>query len=262
MAPKAINEAKGQLAVVIGGTHGLGGSLSNAFRDKGFRVIHTSRTKSSAPTAVSATQSLRIELDLAQAGWQNKLRQTLREVNPADFREIHWINNAGVIEPIGEWSTLNEDSITRNLQINLIAPMLCTQLFLNWLGDSAGLFTCTNVGSGVAAFPRPYWAAYTAAKAGLRAFTEAVSKENRAAKVFFFDFSPGIMDTAMQTQIRSHTAENFPDVELFKSFKTRKELLSPDQVAITWIDFLQKVAASPERFVKTCVDVSELNTQP
>ena len=47
----------------------------------------------------------------------------------------------------------------------------------------------------------------------------------------YYALSPGIIDTAMQEDIRSASQENFSNLEKFRTYKSENHLSSPEEVA-------------------------------
>src|SRR5699024_11752612 len=79
----------------------------------------------------------------------------------------------------------------------------------------------------------PYgWRAYGSSKAILNMFTKTLALEldptDNKHKVFAF--SPGIMDTDMQAQIRKQDEDAFRDVDTFRKYKETEALSTTHQV--------------------------------
>ena len=76
-------------------------------------------------------------------------------------------------------------------------------------------------------------AGYCAAKAGMDHFTRCVALEEalktNGAKVC--SLAPGVIDTAMQEQLRGADSQAFPDQASFLNLKTSGALASPEEAA-------------------------------
>ena len=108
------------------------------------------------------------------------------------------VNNAGVLEPLAPIAESLALDWETNLQINLLGPVLLTQLTLPWLRQARGVVL--NISSGAAVKAIPGWAAYCTSKAGLNHFTRCLAEEE--AEITALAFRPGVVDTGMQVEVR------------------------------------------------------------
>jgi NAD(P)-dependent dehydrogenase (short-subunit alcohol dehydrogenase family) len=90
-----------------------------------------------------------------------------------------------------------------------------------------------NISSGAGRRPVQGWAAYCAAKAALDMATRVVALEAQARRkpVEAVSLAPGVIDTAMQGEIRGTSAEQFADVERFRAMKAEGKLRDAGDVA-------------------------------
>lgn len=107
------------------------------------------------------------------------------------------INNAG----IGEFALLDSQDpghIARLIDINLVAPILLTQLLLPLLKEApAG--TIINIGSTFGSIGYPGFSSYSASKFGLRGFTEALRRELANTPMRVLYLAPRATRTAMNS---------------------------------------------------------------
>src|SRR5699024_10061 len=94
--------------------------------------------------------------------------------------------------------------------------------------------------SGAADRPVYGWSAYCSTKACINRYTETVALEQETLETGnkVFAFSPGVMDTNMQAEIRSSDESAFKDVERFKQYKADNYLKHTDDVGRVVIDIL------------------------
>lgn len=147
---------------------------------------------------------------------------------------IAMINNAGTIEPIDNVGNFNIEQIRRNVNINFLSPIIFTNLFIKLTEKINCEKRIINITSGVTENPLPGWGLYSAAKAATKVFLRTVnieqnSKEN-PVKVVSFD--PGVIDTDMQSYIRSMSKDKFSQVDCFKHYYTKGMLQPPEAVAV------------------------------
>jgi len=142
------------------------------------------------------------------------------------------INNAGIVEPVAPLERADSADIERNLAVNLVAPMVLMRRFLAATAHVA-LRRIINISSGAGRRPISGWSAYCAAKAGLDMATRVVALEaqSRGLAVEAVSLAPGVIDTGMQSLVRSASADDFADVERFRQMKAEGTLRAPGDVA-------------------------------
>jgi NAD(P)-dependent dehydrogenase (short-subunit alcohol dehydrogenase family) len=62
--------------------------------------------------------------------------------------------------------------------------------------------------------------------------------EDAIANLRISSLAPGIVDTGMQADIRASSAEDFPDIALFRDLKTSGQLATPAATAARIVDVL------------------------
>jgi NAD(P)-dependent dehydrogenase (short-subunit alcohol dehydrogenase family) len=99
-----------------------------------------------------------------------------------------------------------------------------------------------NISSGLGRRAMAAQAPYCAAKAGLDNFSRAVALDeaarSRGARIV--SLAPGVIDTDMQTLLRSADAAKFPDREAFVGLKTSGQLAAPEATAAKVLAYLER----------------------
>lgn len=213
------------LYLVTGTTRGLGAALrAELAKDADNLVVCFSRALE------KLTAPLNFHADFAQvASIQTAFAKCAAHLAGRQFERAVLINNAGVIDPIGAHFQIDADSMARNVQINLVAPMVLTALFTSapW---GAGSKLVVNISSGAARRAIAGWSAYCAAKAGLDMATRVAAMESPAG-VSICSLAPGVIDTPMQERVRGADAADFPDVARFRAMKAEGTLREAGDVA-------------------------------
>ena len=215
-----------KLAIISGGSRGLGLALGELYQARQWRVLEFSR---------SAPHPWSIAADLAQP-------EAARRVFAAEFAalasqpwdEIVVIANAGVLAPIGPTSRKDPAEVLANMQVNFASPvMLMTQAIAAFQALPCRK-TLLNISSGAALNGYAGWSLYCAAKAGLENFVRSVAMEQSAQAwpLRAVNVSPGVIDTEMQAAIRAASADDFPAVGRFIQRKADGELRPPSRVAM------------------------------
>lgn len=210
-------------AVITGGSRGLGRALVNELSSDGWIVKEFSR---------SGKGSNHIDGDMANIeemseAFHNYLDQLV------GVKELLFIHNAAVLEPIKKFEDVTVEEFKRNSVINVDTPLVLFQSILKKFRGSSCKKTLVNISSGAAVKGHAGWSLYCLGKAAIENFFNALYLEELHEKHPFtiINYDPGIMDTQMQEEIRSADKRSFPELERFKSFKRDGNLSDPVAVA-------------------------------
>lgn len=191
---------------VTGASRGLGAALFHALQSDGARVFGLARSFPSEQQLLAARHPASVRLratDLAEAAGlptEAELAAFAGGAGPQD--EVVLLHNAATVEPIGLVGELAPEEVFAAVQINLVAPMLLTNVFLAaFARDPAPRLRIVYVASSAAHRSYPGWATYCATKAGAEAFMRCVSEAaSRTCTVEIVD--PGAVETQMQRTLR------------------------------------------------------------
>lgn len=236
------------LAVITGVSRGLGASLAKLLLETGVNVFGISRSEDENLKEIAAEHNRVYKHFTCDLSDVKMLEQTLDEIHEEldqlrkeqVIETIYLLNNAGVIHPIHQSQHIKSEELIRHVTINSIVPMVITNQFLNRQKDHDLPLIIANVTSGAAERPIYGWSAYCSTKASLNMYTKTVAleQEELGTENKIIAFSPGVMDTEMQTEIRSSTKEQFADIEKFKGYKLSNSLRDTDIVAGVLIDII------------------------
>jgi len=197
---KALN---GKVAVITGGTRGLGFMIAQAFGRAGAAVVIASRSASSVE---SALQTLGAE-GLQASGMVCDVTQ-LDQVQALGAHAVErfkgldiWVNNAGVSSPIGPTIHVPSDLVDNLIQINIIGTyhgsLVAMQHFLPQ--GNGKLINLLGMGTGK---PTPLHNPYSSSKTWVRTFTLTLAKEYKDSGVEVLLFNPGIVETEMTQHLQ------------------------------------------------------------
>jgi len=233
-------------AVVTGTSRGLGEACAKQLLESGIHVLGLSRTGSPLLERFAKENKVEykhFECNLADLA---ALENTVEEIVSYLFTEeklsnLYLINNAATLSPINQAVELrNAPEIARHMQVNLTSPMTLMNTLLYEAQKQDIPFVGINITSGASRRPIYGFSAYCSAKAGLDMYTRTVAAELETVgsdnKVV--GFSPGVMDTEMQEQIRSSSVEAFHEVEKFKDYKRQDLLKRTEEVSGILVDIL------------------------
>lgn len=240
-----------KLFIITGSSKGLGLSFLELILRENHLAISISRTKT-----IKHPNHHHIAHDLSKPkGIEAKLDKVLSKVDLKKITSVCLINNAAAIEPIGEIQDFKSDDIERHLKINLLSPILLSTWLMKHFSRKKYSITIANISSGAAFHPLENWSLYCATKSGLKMFTECLNEDYKTKANFkALSFSPGVMDTNMQSTIRKQKKSNFKNIEKFKQLKQKNLLLSPDSVAIG----LYKLLSMPNKINQSHYDIRKI----
>lgn len=215
-------------AIVTGHTHGLGAAIAQQLLARGFAVMGLARSASPPTDEGTALRQTRLDLSdpAAVSAWlaAGELSAFCQGSSQALL-----INNAGQLAPIGPLGEQMPQDITRAVALNVVAPLLLSQGFVQVTADVPDR-RIIHVSSGAGRNPYPGWSVYCATKAALDHHARATALD-RIPGLLIASVAPGVVDTAMQAQIRSTPTERFPLRERFEQLKTQGQLTSPQEAA-------------------------------
>jgi benzil reductase ((S)-benzoin forming) len=218
------------LYVVTGITRGLGKALAEAIAaDRENELIAVGRAPAGAIPG-----GIHLHADFADTNAIERACVDIEaHVRGKRYEKAVLINNAGIVEPVGPLEAVAAEDLVRNLAVNLVAPLLLMRRFLIATEPVAPLRRIVNISSGAGRRPIFGWSGYCTAKAGLDMASRVAALEARARglAVEVASLAPGVVDTDMQTQVRSQSPDAFVDVARFKHMKEAGELRPPADVA-------------------------------
>jgi len=162
----------GRVAVVTGGTRGLGLAMVHAFASAGAEVVVVSRKPEACQEVVASlrSQGLKAAGCACHVGHWDELEPLVENIY-GDFGRIDvLVNNAGISPLYGKLSEVSEDLFDKVVGVNLKGPFRLAAL----VGErmvAAGRGSIINVSSTGAARPTRDIVPYAAAKAGVNAMT-------------------------------------------------------------------------------------------
>lgn len=221
-------------AIVTGHSRGLGEAVTAELLQRGIAVLGLSRKETAAPASGTLRQ---VAIDLSDPGALASLAgsQVLSSFLAGASRVL-LVNNAGVIEPIGPVGSQGGEAIARAVSLNVAAPLALADLVVA-RADASSEKRILHISSGAGRSTYAGWSIYCATKAALDHHARA-TKDDAVPGLLISSLAPGIIDTDMQAEIRGSSAERFPSVERFKSFKAEGMLAEPAAVATRLVDFL------------------------
>ena len=237
---------KKHLTVLTGASRGMGLAMAQQLCRDNQSLLCISRGHSDELTALSLQQGSQLQqwqADLAQpAAVAEKLAQWLETFTPNEFASASLINNAGVIGHLGPIDDASAEHLLQGIAVNLQAPILLSSVFLKHTRHWHLPRKLLNISSGLGRRPMAASALYCAGKAGLDHFTRCLALDEalQANPAMVVSLAPGVIDTDMQTDLRSAKGAGFPDQTMFVQMKSNGALTSPTEAAQRVLAYLQR----------------------
>jgi NAD(P)-dependent dehydrogenase (short-subunit alcohol dehydrogenase family) len=168
----------GKVALVTGGSRGLGRAISQTLAAAGADLVLSSRDLDSCRSAaeeIAAETGRQVEPIACNVGHWNEV-DALAEASFEAFGRVDvLVNNAGMSPLYDELTSITEALWDKVLAVNLKGPFRLAAIVGERMVASRRGGSIVNVGSIVAKHPTPDVVPYAAAKAGLSAITVALA---------------------------------------------------------------------------------------
>ena len=188
------------LALITGGSRGLGRNAARALAAQGTDVILTYHSnRAEAEAAVAEIQTLGRRAEALQLDTSDSQSFPAFAARLKDTLATHWqrerfdflVNNAGVgvHQPFAETTEAQFDLL---VNIQLKGVFFLTQALLPLVNDGGRIL---NVSSGLARFALPGYAAYATMKGGIEVLTRYLAKELGPRGIAVNVIAPGAIET-------------------------------------------------------------------
>lgn len=215
---------KGKVVFISGASSGIGRATSELFSLYGARVILGCRNQGDCSEIIKdirtkGGQAKEVHGDISDLSIIPELASTV--INAWDRLDI-MINNAATITPMASIAEIDLEELDKCLRINVTAQIALISKVWKKLSENNG--SVINILSGAAKNPRFGWTAYCSSKAALHMFTKQISLEGEKFGIKSFGFSPGLVRTKMQNEIRKSGINEI-------SFLPESDMSSPEEPA-------------------------------
>ncbi|SDZ81405.1 SDR family oxidoreductase [Pedobacter hartonius] len=193
------NELEGKIALVTGGTKGIGKAIADKLTQAGAKVIVIARNQVEKPNSHHHF----LAGDIADArDTENLVKKIVDEFGKVDIL----INNVGGLNsPGGGYSVLTDEHWEKDLRVNLLSAVRLDRLLLPMMiAQKSGVIIHISSASGLV----PQWEAnlvYGVAKSALITYSKTLSNEVTHKGVRVLAVSPGLVKTeGMEKFIESY----------------------------------------------------------
>ena len=186
-----MSKLQSKIALVTGASKGIGAGIALELASSGAAVVvNYASDKSGAETIVRAItegggQAIAIQADVSK--FADVTRMFDQAVNTFGSIDV-LVNNAGVYQAMAI-TQLTEAEFHREMNVNLLGPLLTIQESLKHFGSAGG--SIINIGSAASRSLPPEFSIYAASKSGLDAITGVLAKELGSRAIRVNSVNPG-----------------------------------------------------------------------
>ncbi|PWL29221.1 MAG: short-chain dehydrogenase [Roseivirga sp. XM-24bin3] len=189
-----------KIALITGGSRGLGRDMAINIAQKGLDVVITYHSNKEAANKVVAevaktgSKAFALQLDTRDISSFDSFYTELGSILKSEYEKKHFdylVNNAGtgIYKPFAETTEADFDDL---MNIHFKGVYFFTQKALSFLNDGGGII---NISSGLARFTLPGSSAYASMKGAIETFTKYLAKELGSRGIRANVVAPGAVAT-------------------------------------------------------------------
>ena len=190
-----------KVALIAGGTGGLGSALATELRSRGCIVVTVSRTQ-----LTQSTQSPDPNHIAADLRSPDSATAVIDQVI-AKHGALNIVINAMGVVAFGEISATSIDTVEEVFLTNTFGHIFLMQAALRKISQGSVLVGISGI---IAEQNLPGMSVYGASKAAVRSFDEALAREARKVGVRIIDARPPHTETGLASRAVAGTAPKFP----------------------------------------------------
>lgn len=223
-----MKELEGRVAVITGGTSGIGRSTAEVFAQAGAIVCILGRNREKAEEIIK-----KMNADEEQAAYflcditsEEEVKKTVDDVYERYGRIDILFNSAG-ISPAGNIKTTLFSEFKRVMEVDLYSIFLTSQAVIPYM-EKAGKGTIINISGTYGVRPVPDKAGYSCAKAGVISLTKSIAIDFARAGIRCNAISPGFVETPLNEGFDGERRDNF-----LEKYQPADFIIQPEDIGWT-----------------------------
>ena len=230
-------EFSGKVALVTGGSRGIGYAVAKIFSEKGATVVITGKDSDRLEKAASEINNATgIVADIRK---KDDVKNVVKKIIEKFGRLDILVNNAGIFPKIKLLHEIDEDEWNEVLDVNLTGQFRFTKEAIPHLQKTAGSIINISSDAGLKAYQDFNADAYSAAKAALILLTKCWALEYAKDKIRVNCICPGVVDTDMTKPFM----KTQKDIEFMNNEHPIGRIGQPEEVAKAVMYFASEDAA-------------------
>lgn len=202
---------KDKVAVVFGGTSGIGEATAKAYAEEGAKVVVTGRDEEDGNRIVNEITEKNMEAIFVRADATDatEVKQVIdKAIETYDHIDILY-NGAGIHDKYKTAVEVEEDEYDKLMAVNVKAPYLASRAVIpHFLERERG--TIINVGSQATHVAGPGGSAYVTSKHAIEGFTKQLAYDFGEKGIKANLIAPGFIDTPMTEGIEDERLKDIP----------------------------------------------------
>jgi dehydrogenase/reductase SDR family protein 4 len=193
---KDIFDLSGKVALITGGSRGIGLSIAEAYADRGATVVITARKQDELDEAAAGIEKAggKVTAIASHAGKEDEIDALVDRV-VGDHGQIDvLVNNAATNIGFGPWKNLEVAAFDKTLELNLRGPFILSKAVVNKTMEKTG-GSIINMCSVASFKAEPMMAAYNVSKAGLMMLTKVMARELGPLGIRVNGIAPAVIKT-------------------------------------------------------------------
>ncbi len=202
----------GKVALVTGGSRGIGFATAKVLSENGVSVVITGKDKKQLEKSSSEiSNSFGIVADIRKTDdMKNVVKKTIEKFDRLDIL----VNNAGIFPRIKKLHEIEEEDWNEVLDVNLTGQFRVTKEAIPHLQKTHGSIINISSDAGLKAYQGFNADAYSATKAALIVLTKCWALEYSKDKIRVNCICPGVVDTDMTKPfVKTQKDRDFMDAE-------------------------------------------------
>ena len=214
----------GKVALITGGSRGIGFAIAKTLSENGASVVITSKNSEKLNIAKSKiSNSFGITCDIKKTNEvKNVVDETIKKFGRLDIL----VNNAGIFPKIKQLHEIDEEEWNEVLDVNLTGQFRFTKEAIPYLQKTSGCIINISSDAGLKAYQGFNADAYSASKAALIVLTKCWALEYAKDKIRVNCICPGVVDTDMTKPF----LKNQKDIEFMNNEHPLGRIGQPEEI--------------------------------